>query len=493
MAPIKLTNALPIEPFTVYVNSYYIANHYREQALASKHYYMGSQRIASNMISADFDHEAPLLELIQAPEGRYGYTNAEAAIVDDILSTLRCLTGDEELAFDLGDFLYLPSIGEGISFTDDERADLAAEELPAWLACSQSLYWAQQGGVSCSGLELLYFYHSDYLGSVEFVTDMRGEAYQFFLNTPWGENIENQFARNYTAFSSRFRFNGKEWDEETGNFYYGARYYDPKISIWLSVDPWATEYPSFTPYNFVENNPIHLIDPTGLGPENIDENTNEDFLRDLFSQQQFEHIEYTIYDYKAWWNYTHGRRMTKSESKTLERGCIGVTCVELGISSGNPPLDDSFSSFSLAKEFAENLEKSIAANPGNYPKNARPLIFSKRFYSADKNGFLPDVDGRVDMSSYDYSAKPGYVNFDYGWYRESIGTWFHANHSEPGMVVYASTLKYYSRLLQTLIGRFLLVGLPHYLNLNFNMYEIQFNIIFSNSKLFHYESSYSIH
>ena len=159
--------------------------------------------------------------------------------------------------------LFLPSIGEGITFTNDEGADLTAEELPAWLACSQSLYWAQEGGVNCSGLELLYFYHSDYLGSVEFVTDMRGEAYQFFLNTPWGENVENQFARNYTAFSSRFRFNGKEWDEETGNFYYGARYYDPKISVWLSVDPLASEYPSLSSYNYVANSPLNAVDPDG--------------------------------------------------------------------------------------------------------------------------------------------------------------------------------------------------------------------------------------
>ncbi|MCR9155593.1 MAG: hypothetical protein NXI09_15920, partial [Bacteroidetes bacterium] len=114
------TLSVPMEAPTVYVNPYYITSHFEEVVLSSKHYYMGSQRIASNMISADFDHEAPLLEPIQAPEGRYGYTNAEAAIVDDILSTLRCLTGDEELAFDLGDFLYLPSIGEGITFTDDE-------------------------------------------------------------------------------------------------------------------------------------------------------------------------------------------------------------------------------------------------------------------------------------------------------------------------------------------------------------------------------------
>jgi RHS repeat-associated protein len=53
--------------------------------------------------------------------------------------------------------------------------------------------------------------------------------------------------------------------EQTGNFYYGARYYDPKISVWLSVDPWRNKYPYITPYNFVENNPLILVDPDGNG------------------------------------------------------------------------------------------------------------------------------------------------------------------------------------------------------------------------------------
>jgi RHS repeat-associated protein len=92
---------------------------------------------------------------------------------------------------------------------------------------------------------------------------MRGEPYQFFLNTPWGENLENQYAKSYTSFSSRFRFNGKEWDEETGNFYYGARYYDPKISVWLSVDAMAHKFADLSPYVFSMNNPLILLDPDG--------------------------------------------------------------------------------------------------------------------------------------------------------------------------------------------------------------------------------------
>ena len=63
------------------------------------------------------------------------------------------------------------------------------------------------------------------------------------------------------------RFNAKEQDEETGLYYCGARYYNPQTSIWLSIDPLASMYPHLTPYNFVENNPIMLIDPTGMSSE----------------------------------------------------------------------------------------------------------------------------------------------------------------------------------------------------------------------------------
>ncbi len=66
-----------------------------------------------------------------------------------------------------------------------------------------------------------------------------------------------------TYYSSPYKFNGKELDAETGLYYYGARYYDPRISIWLSVDPLAEEFPSVNPYVYCLNNPINMIDPDG--------------------------------------------------------------------------------------------------------------------------------------------------------------------------------------------------------------------------------------
>ncbi len=64
-----------------------------------------------------------------------------------------------------------------------------------------------------------------------------------------------------------YKFNAKELDAQTGYYYYGARYYDPGASIFLSVDPLAEEFPAWTPYHYVHNNPINLIDPTGMSAE----------------------------------------------------------------------------------------------------------------------------------------------------------------------------------------------------------------------------------
>lgn len=65
------------------------------------------------------------------------------------------------------------------------------------------------------------------------------------------------------GYSTKYRFTGKEVDEETGLYYFGARYYDPRISLWYGVDPMAEKYPGNSPFCYTLNNPIILIDPTG--------------------------------------------------------------------------------------------------------------------------------------------------------------------------------------------------------------------------------------
>ena len=63
--------------------------------------------------------------------------------------------------------------------------------------------------------------------------------------------------------ATKEKFTGKERDVETGLDYFGARYYASGIGRWLSVDPLAEKYPSWSPYNYVLNNPVGMVDPDG--------------------------------------------------------------------------------------------------------------------------------------------------------------------------------------------------------------------------------------
>ena len=68
--------------------------------------------------------------------------------------------------------------------------------------------------------------------------------------------------RNY-IFDSRFKFTAKELDNETSYTYFGARYYDSDLSVWLSVDPMSDERSWVSPYAYCQNNPLVLVDPNG--------------------------------------------------------------------------------------------------------------------------------------------------------------------------------------------------------------------------------------
>jgi RHS repeat-associated protein len=114
-----------------------------------------------------------------------------------------------------------------------------------------------------------YIYHSDHLGSSAFLTDAGGTPTQHLQYLPFGEPFIEQ--RSVTEYYTPYTFSAKERDLETGYSYFGARYYDAGLSIWLSacaersrsMDPMADKFPNESPYMYVSNNPILYIDPDG--------------------------------------------------------------------------------------------------------------------------------------------------------------------------------------------------------------------------------------
>ena len=124
-----------------------------------------------------------------------------------------------------------------------------------------------------------YFYHPDHLGSVSVVSNHKGVPYERVEYLPFGEVWVEDVdpATRYIPF----RFTSKELDRETGLYYYGARYYEPKVSRWMSADPagFALVNPMGSDgkpkssysvieatnwYSYTSNNPVKYVDPTGM-------------------------------------------------------------------------------------------------------------------------------------------------------------------------------------------------------------------------------------
>jgi RHS repeat-associated protein len=105
------------------------------------------------------------------------------------------------------------------------------------------------------------FYHTDHLGSSSVITKEDGSSVQALYYYPYGE-IHSNIGIDVT----RYKFTGQEWDAETDLYYYGARYYDPKLARFISADTIVPMpfYPiSLNRYAYCYNNPVILRDLDG--------------------------------------------------------------------------------------------------------------------------------------------------------------------------------------------------------------------------------------
>ena len=234
--------------FSLYVSPYLVAN---QGGRYTKHIYIGSQRIVSKI--GDFASYGSDPRRIQ-----YAGSEADAVSVDYAgkYSAQQEAIKENYATFDVpyngtdnNDYVN----GEG--FCCDDGSMEAAQTR----AMAKALEDNFQEGDAYENLQ--FYYHSDHLGSSNYITNLDGEVVQHVEYVPFGEVFIEE--RN-NIWNTPYLFNAKEFDEETGLYYYGARYYDPKLSLWISADPLSTKYPFVSGYCYLFNKPIVLIDPYGL-------------------------------------------------------------------------------------------------------------------------------------------------------------------------------------------------------------------------------------
>ena len=124
------------------------------------------------------------------------------------------------------------------------------------------------------------YVYTDPQGTPLMEGDANGNITARFDYAPYGQQVMGMYqdGPGYTGHVS---------DKDTSLIYMQARYYDPSLNRFLSADPIGFAYQNsalFNKYAYVKNNPVSLIDPTGMFPEN---QTVQEFQCDIFHCETF--------------------------------------------------------------------------------------------------------------------------------------------------------------------------------------------------------------
>jgi RHS repeat-associated protein len=246
------SNSGGVGNFTVYVNPYLVV----KSGEYTNHYFIGSQRVTTRLQHA-------WNQQVSAPGAgdTISFTKKEKLMIQGIIRDQQALqnNGNSNTTMVTGKDAR-GSSGNVMANNSNSNSNSNAGSTNPGNHYAYGHYKNGKAGNASDSSTLLYFYHSDHLGSTSYITDVSGEVYQHMEYIPFGETFVEEHSNTERT---PYLFNGKEMDEETGLYYYGVRYYDPRTSIWQSVDPHADQYPDLSPYCAFGDNPIFFTDPDG--------------------------------------------------------------------------------------------------------------------------------------------------------------------------------------------------------------------------------------
>jgi RHS repeat-associated protein len=154
-----------------------------------------------------------------------------------------------------------------------------------------------------------YYYHKDQLGSVIALTGTDGQVVERYQYDPFGAVTFLDASDNVlvqSAIGNRILFTGREYDAETGTYYYRARTMHPQIERFMQADP-LLYVDGMNYYPYVGNNPIIFIDPWG----------NKRYWGEIFFHWLFGKGEELCLDHKDWADYMNSN--TKLQEQINEK------------------------------------------------------------------------------------------------------------------------------------------------------------------------------
>jgi len=131
----------------------------------------------------------------------------------------------------------------------------------------------------------------DHLGNTRAMVKQNGEISQVQDYYAFGLEMNPGNAKG-TSPNNLYRYNGKEKQTELSldQLDYGARFYDPVIGRFNTIDSLAEKMRRYSPYNYAFNNPIRFVDPDGMGPQDV-------ILKGAEAQKAFQQLQASVNGY----------------------------------------------------------------------------------------------------------------------------------------------------------------------------------------------------
>ncbi|MCB0804096.1 MAG: hypothetical protein KDB74_13445, partial [Flavobacteriales bacterium] len=201
-----------------------------------------------------------------------------------------------------------------------------------------------------------------------------------------------------TFTKKRYRYVGKEKDQESGLYYYGARYYAAWTCRFISVDPLAGKYAMLTPYNNASNSPIKSLDIDGMqNPEQSESEQTGKILNGPSEDSSATKINVDLLpkaDLKSINTETFDKRSFDALKQDYETSVQtkGVDCIKAGCSGTNAILGESNSESTVDKLGNKLIDDGKAEKAGT-------------FYASDESG--KEVTGyQLNLSNSTRKAVP---------------------------------------------------------------------------------------